>query len=305
MLSWRLWQSLLDPVYKNPIFKRITSERRFSKQTATIKMPRYISRLIVALILLVIVRNPYILLLFFQIPAVVIMGIVLTPVIMPYIVMLYGGYMVSKITTIIHKEKRQYTYDLLCASPDGTLRTNWILATGIVHRGEWFYWAEGIGRFTYRVGQIILLVIAILTLATLLFTETPFYFESLQTLIDLSLLLGLYYTSLMQTFVLIILVGLYATSFDLRQRDSGIVGVLIYFILLVIPYLMATALSIILHTLLPNPHPAVAIGLDCIVLGSLYVTQELNITLVWHQLTKRLNARTSSYTLGRVAPLHS
>ena len=306
MLSWRLWQTLSEPAYKNPIFKRISNDRRrFATGQASIRIPSYVRKLVLALIILAIIRTPYILLLLFQIPAIVITLIVITPVLLPYIIMVYGAYLVSKITTIIHKEKRQYTYDLLCASPDGALRTNWILATGIIHRGDWFYWVEALGNFTYRVGQIILLGLASLTLLAFLFTEAPLYMESLQTLISLSLILVLYYTSFIQTFVLILLVGLYATSLELNQRDSNVIGLVLYIILQCLPYLIAITLYLLLHALLPNPQPVLAIGVDCIVLGSISVTQEVNITLIWYRLTKRLNATTSSYVVGRIAPLHS
>jgi len=306
MLSWRLWQTLIEPAYKSPIFKRIINERRpYGTEDTTLKIPRYMKIVILALTVLAIINSPYILLLLFQIPAIAIMLIVLTPLLLPYIIMIYGSFLVSKITTMVHKEKRQYTYDLLCASPDGALRSNWILATGIIHRGDWFYWVEALGHFMYRVGQVVLLIFAGFTLLVLLFSETPPYIESLQTLVNLSLVVGLYYSSLMQTFVLILLVGLYATSFDLSQRDSNVIGLLTYTILQILPYLIAVTLFLVLHTLIPNPHPAAAIGRDCIVLGSIYAIQELNIIFVWYQLTKRLNATTSIYTVGRIAPLHS
>jgi len=305
MLSWRLWRALSEPAYKNPIFKRSCNERRQQSTQDTLKLPRHTSKLILLLIGLAVLHTPYILIFLFQIPAMMILVIVLTPLFLPLILMVYGGYLLSIITSYIHKEKRQYTYDLICASPDGALRANWIFATGIIHRGDWFYWVETLVNFTYRIGQIILIGLACLMIVTMLQSDGTTHFDSLQTLINLSLLLGLYYTSIMQTFVLILVVALYATSLDLHQRDSNLIGLVLYIILQIFPFLIATALFIGLHLMFPNPHPAVAIGLDFIVLGSIYATQELNIILGWHQLTKRLNSTTSSYAVGRTAPLHS
>jgi hypothetical protein len=305
MLSWRLWQALIEPAYKNPIFKRSCNERRLqatAKTSAT--FPKFASRLIVLLIGLAIINTPYLLLLFFQIPAFVIMIVVLTPLFLPLIIMVFGIYLVSKITMTIHKEKRQYTYDLLCASPDGTLRANWIFATGIVHRGDWFYWIEALGHFTYRIGQIFLLGTASFTLISLLRSDPSTHFEILRTLINILLLVGLYYTNMMQSFVQILLVGLYATSLDLNQRDSNLIGLVTYIIIQIMPYLIATFLFVVLHRVLPNPHPALAIGLDFIILSSIYIVQEFNINILWYQLTKRWNSTSSSYIVGRVAPFH-
>lgn len=305
MLSWRLWRSLMEPAYKNPIFKRSCNERRPKlPQESVLVFPRFVTKVILLLLGLAVLQTPYLLLILFQIPAFIILAIVLTPLFLPIVIMVYGSYVVSVITNNVHKEKRQYTYDLLCASPDGALRANWIFATGIIHRGDWFYWVEALARFMYRIGQIILIGFGCFTIVYMLQSESAIHFEPLQTLVNLSLIVGLYYASIMQTFVLILVVALFATSLDLHQRDSNLVGLVVYIVFQILPFLVSIALFISLHILIPNPHPAVAIGLDIIILGSIYVIQELNITLIWNQLTKRLNSPISSFAVGRTAPLH-
>jgi hypothetical protein len=306
MLSWRLWKTLSEPAYKNPIFNRIRKEHsQQPKRTKPLVVPRYIHMIALLMMVLVFIRAPLLLVVVLQIPAFVVMGIVIIPLILPLIIVVIGGYLVSTIATNIHKEKQQYTYELLCAAPDGTLRANWLFATGLLHRGDWFQWVHAIGHITYRIGLVILLLFAGLTVLYMLSSDDGTQVESLRMLVNLTLLLGLYYSIMIQSFVLSLVVGLYATSLDLTHRDSSIIGLAFYTILQLIPYLIALTLFIVLQTL-PNPHPAVTIGLDIIVLASIYVIHELSITLMWNQLAKRLNG-TPHYAVpnGQVAPTHS
>lgn len=167
---------------------------------------------------------------------------------------------------------------------------------GYVRQGDWFQWVKSIVQITYRIVQIVLLILTGLIIVLMLSNDEVTRFEPIRTLINLSLLLGLYYANMMQSFVLSLVVGLYTTSLDLSQRVSSFIGLLTYVMLQLIPYLTALALLIVLHSALPNPHPAVTIGLDIVVLGSIYIARELSIHLLWNQLTKRLNT-SSSYAV--------
>ena len=303
MLTLRLWQTISAPAYKHPIFKRIRNEPRLPNTVKLSISWRTVYYASLMFFVLAIIRTPHFLMWLFQIPIIMVMLVVTIPIQLPILIMLVGGYLVVKITTHIHKEKRQYTYDLLCASPEGALYANWIFAIGILHRGDWFEWIESIGQVVYRIGQVSLLLLTSLTAIFIVSSDTTTHMESIRTLVNITLLFTLYYTSMRHSIVLSLIVGLHTTSLDFNQRDSSIIGLVSYIILQLIPYSIALSLFAVLQIIVSNPHPIIKIMFDIIVFSSIYAIQELNIILLWHQLSKRLNETSDSTMISRqIAP---
>ena len=306
MLSWRLWQTLSEPPFRNPIFHRIRSEhhKRYRPKQQVV-MPSYFHYIMLVFVVIGIIRVPEILVILIQLPALLIVFAIISPILFPIVVMFTGGYLISKIVSGINKEKRQYTYELLCASPQGTLHACLLFAMGIFYRGDWFNWQQTFVHLTFRVIQIILIVLGGLTLLTFISGDESTHFVSLRTLVNLVLLLGLYYSSLLQPFVLSLLIGVYGASLDLNQRDSNIVALLLYVVLQCVPYIVGLALFIVFNTIVFAPHPAVHIGIDCIVLGSIYFVREWSIVMMWGRLQHKLNASSDDRSLNRqLASLH-
>lgn len=305
MLSWYLWRTIAEPATRNPIFRRVRDDEILrTRAKEPIKVPRFLMGIVFVLFLLAVIRAPHFFVMMMQIPALMIAFIVMIPLIVPIFVILAGTYMVSAITSNINKEKRQYTYELLCASPHGSLSAIWMLATGILHRGNWFNWIKAVARFTYRSGQITLVIVGIITLMSMFSLDEATRLESIRTLVNLALLVILYYTSMIQPIVLSFIVGLYATSLNLNQRDASMIGILMYLLFQLIPYIAMLALFVLLNTTFNHTHAIVQILIDVVILCSLYVIREASIMMLWRQLARQLNATSDLTSLSpRIAPV--
>lgn len=291
MLSWRLWQTIAEPVTKNPIFNRVRNDdSSHPKSDFRFKIPRYIYFVAIFLGVIALIRIPSGFVMLVQVPVLFIVLTVISPLLLPFAVFFGGGYLVSKVTSNIHREKRQYTYELLCASPLGSLNANWLFAAGLLHRGGWFHTLKLGMFFTYRVGQVVIVILGILTLLTFFSTDDLSRAESLRTLINLMLLLGLYYASLFQAIVLSLLIGLYTSSTDLSRRDANFVCLVTHILLQFLPYGIAFVLYISLNSMFLNPNILVSMVVDIIILSSIYLTREIFIVFLWEQLKQKLNS---------------
>lgn len=297
MLSSRLWQTIEDPITHNPIFMRIRDDYILrAKPKTEVKIPGYVYAIIILLLIILFIRAPFFFIMVAQLPVFVILPLVLSPLAMPIFVVVAGSYLVSRIIQIIHKEKRQYTYELLCAAPDGCLDTSWLVATGILHRGSWFMWLKMCAWLCYRLMLVALIILGGFVVVTLPSMENNANrLEAVQTLINLILLAGLYYTSMIQPIVFSLVIGLHATSWNLNQRDTSLIGLFTYLIFQIVPFVIAFGLSMIL-TAIPDVPIPLLIGFDIIILGSIYVIRELSLHLMWWQLKRQFNSL-SDYTI--------
>lgn len=307
MLSWRLWKTIVEPVVRNPIFSRVREERILRlKPRERITIPTYVYIIVAVFLAIFVARTPEYFIVVLQIPMVLIVLLTVSPLAAPLFVVFAGSHLVSQITSDISKEKRQYTYELLCASPAGTLDTNWRIATGILHRGSWFNWLKSITRLALRIAQVTLGALAVITFIALFSGDTNTRLESLRTLTNLILIVGLYYMSMVQPIVASLVVGLHATSLNLSRRDSNIIGLMIYLLIQLMPYVIALLLFVVLNTIFTGVSPLIQVIIDVVVLGSILVVRELTIYFLWWQLKRQLNS-TTDYTIlsSQIASAHS
>ena len=290
MLSWRLWQLVSEPDINNPIFKRVSQIHKPAKQTRHIRIPRLLVAGSLLALMIILIQAPQLLLLVFEIPILMITLIVLSPALLPFAILLAGAYLVSEVIGGIYREKHQYTYDLICASTQGSFNASWSFAIGILHRGDWFAALRWGTRLTLRLGQGILIALTLLTVWLAASDGYPVGFEQLRLLLMLALGLTLYYTQMTQTLVISLVVGLYASSLDWVKRDATWIGMVLYVLAQGLPFLLALLVYIGFNRVDLEPHPLVAIVIESISLAVIVFTREVILILLWHPLNRQLNA---------------
>ena len=292
MLSWRLWQLISEPDISNPIFKRVSHRHKLvAKPRRSVRIPRLLVYIGLLAMLIILIQAPQFLLLLFEIPILMITLMVMSPILLPFVILLAGGWLVSAVIGGIYREKRQYTYDLICASTKGSLYANWSFAMGILHRGDWFAALKSGARLSLRLGQVILAALTLLTFWLALSNSHLVGFEQLRLLLMPILALTLYYTHMIQSFVISLVIGLYASSFDWVKRDASWIGMVLYALAQGLPFLLALLIYIGFNRVVLEPHPLAAIAVDIISLAVIVFTREAVIVLLWHPLTHQLNAR--------------
>ena len=290
MLSWRLWQLVSEPDINNPIFKRVSQIHKPAKQTRHIRIPRLLVAGSLLALMIILIQAPQLLLLVFEIPILMITLIVLSPALLPFAILLAGAYLVSEVIGGIYHEKHQYTYDLICASTQGSFNASWSFAIGILHRGDWFAALRWGTRLTLRLGQGILIALTLLTVWLAASDGYPVGFEQLRLLLMLVLGLTLYYTQMTQPLVISLVVGLYASSLDWVKRDATWIGMVLYVLAQGLPFLLALLVYIGFNRVDLEPHPLVTIVIEGISLAVIVFTREVILILLWHPLNRQLNA---------------
>lgn len=293
MLSWRLWQTIAEPSIRNPIFSFVRDKKEPIKksQSPRLKLIRYGLIFVITLLMLIaFIRVPEFLILLFQIPLMMIVLIIISPLFLPLAFVMIGGYLVNKISQGIHREKYQYTYELLCASPDGSLYANWSFAKGILHRYGWFPWLKSATHIFYRLGQFITASIFLIVTIGLLTGSENMGVEQIQLVASLVLLLGLFYTTMQQSLALSFIIGLYTGSMDISRHDASLIAVLSYTLLQILPFVIAFGLYLVPTTLMTTPNLIVEVGINIIALLSIYLLRELALVALWFRLKYHLNA---------------
>ncbi len=291
MLSWRLWRSIVDADISNPIFRRVSQiQKPGDRLRRGFRLPLPLLLLFVLVLVASLIHSPQLLALLFAIPIVLITLIVVAPLLLPLGTLFAGGHLVLEIISGIYREKYQYTYDLLCASTQGTLYACQSFATGILHRGAWFlplHWATLV---SLRLGSLALLgLVAFITWLTL-FGTNVIGLEQIRLLLLSALLLLLYYSHMTQTLVLSLIIGLYASSFGWFKRDATFVGMCLYGLLSGLPYLLAGLLLFALGRLVYEPPPLMSFAAEIVALLLIVLIREVSIELLWSLLKRRLNA---------------
>lgn len=301
MLSWRLWQTLAEPASRNPIFKFVRDQRKSQKKQHTKQSVALRLLVIIAIVMLVVgfIYVPQMLLYLFQIPILMIVFFVVSPLFVPLGVIFAGGYLVYQIIERIHKEKRQYTYELICASPDGALYANWSFATGLLHRNGWFQWMKAITLIVYRMARITVIVVTVIVFLLLLAGDKAIDFEEIHLLISFALIVGLYYTNIQQSMALSLTIGLYTSSLNISRRDASLIGLLTYFLSQLTPFLTALVVFVGIKSSIPQTQ-LTDIAIAITTLSSIYVVREIFIVVLWQGLKHRLNSSTDN--TGDITP---
>ena len=290
MLSWRLWQSMAADI-NDPIFRRV-SQIHMPDQAPKprFRLPRLVALLGALAMIAAVIHLPALLILVFVIPMLMIATIVAAPLLVPIATLLAGMHLTAEVISGIYREKRQYTYDLICALTQGRLSVSWSFATGITHRDGWFpalHW----GTLTaMRIGLGVLAGLSILALSMTISGGGALGFEQARLLVLIVLLLALYYSNMVQTLVTSLIIGLLSSSFEWSKPDATVFGVFVYVVVSAIPWLAAGLILFAFGRLVVEPAPLMRIAVESTALLVIIALRELVILLLWRALKWRLNS---------------
>ena len=290
MLSRHLWRTIASTDIHDPIFRRVSQNQANTPVTRRrFRASRRI--LLVALLALVgiLITSPQLSILIFLIPILMITLIVASPILLPVVALLAGFQLTADVISGISREKRQFTYDLICASTQGMLNASWSFAIGILHRGRWFAPLRWGTVATFRLGTALALGFGILALLVTLAGSSPVGYEQLRLLLLVALLLALYFINLAQTIVLSLISGLLASSFDWSKPDATLFGLIAYAVLNGAPLVVAGLVLVAFALLAPDPHPLLEICVESVALLLIIALREAAIVLLWWGLRRRLD----------------
>ena len=304
MLSWSLWQTIKNPPMGHPIFQRASIEQ-------PLEMPWIISRRVVRLLqfllgtlaLIVLMQNPQLILLVFMGSAFFVLFIIVTPLFLPLAILAYGTYLAATISSVISTEIEAHTYTLLCVSPGGSLNINWIIGSGVLHRGQLFEWLNAAIRSVLIIallGMLIVVVIILsLAISVLSGNEVPAFPDALRTSIELFAMLGIFYSGYTQSLVLAVIAGVLVPHHNIKKRDTQPTAAVSFLALQLGSYLAAFLIIVSISNRFYGHSMGSDLLLPPLYFIIIYGTRELIIRWLWHQLIYRLNA-----TPGDLAHLH-
>ena len=288
MFSWRLWLSISRPDSSDPIFKR------FSQRSATKALPslvggnrRYWLAGGFCLLIASIAHPPLLLMLLLGAPILLITALVATPLLLPIIILFAGAWLVAAVIAAIEREKRQRTYDLLCASPGGALRSNWSCAVGILHRDGAFATLRWGTRLSLWLGLALLGALILMSLGLFAFDPGSLGAPQLRLLLWALALLAAIHSNMTQSLALSMITGLLAGSFAGVKRDASLLGLLIYGLAQGLPLALA-GLFYALGMRLAGEEALLRLGIELGALALVALLRELAVAGLWRGLAWRL-----------------
>lgn len=293
MLSLRLWRIIAEADIHDPIFRRVSQIQKPAavRSLPRLKAPRLLWLVAPIALGLMLIMAPQLLALVMVAPIGMITLIVASPALLPVVIWLAGAFSTGEIISGIYRERRQHTYDLICASTQGRLKASWSFATGLLHRGGFFLPLRWGTRTSLRAGSA---AFAGLTIATLVFAlsgAANFGFAQLRLLTLPLIFMALYFTNMTQSFALSHIIGLLASSFDWTRRDALLVGLLGYGLLNSLPLFGAGLVYLPFRWLVFEPHALALLLVEALALLLIIAARELTIVALWSALKRRMNER--------------
>ena len=301
MLSLRLWRTIAEVDIQDPIVRRVSQIRKpAARPLPRARPPRLLWLLALVAIAAAVFMAPQLLALALALPILMITLVVAAPVLLPALIWLAGAYHTGEIISGIQREKRQNTYDLICASTQGKLKASWSFATGILHRGGAFLPLTWGVRASLRLGLAALIGLTVLTLLFALGGASRFGIEQIRLLALPLLFLAVYFTNMTQTFALAHIIGLLASSFDWAKRDAMLVGLILYVALSSLPVLGAGLIYMPVRWFVFEPQPLALLLVEALALLLIIAGRELTIVALWAGLKRRMNSRMGEVGRGEV-----
>ncbi len=288
MLSRRLWRSIIEADSRDPIVLRVSQNKRPRPAAQRFSPPRWLLLPLLAAAAAAFVAAPQLLMLLFSLPIVLISLLVALPALLPGLTLLGCLRLTAELISGIAREKRQYTYDLLCASTAGALGACWSIAIGMAQRGGWLEPLHWGARATLWLGGALLAALSGLALAAAVAAGGVLGWEQARVLALGALLLALYASTLTQTIVLSLLCGLYASSFELSRADATFVGVFAYALLAFAPLALGALLLMGYGRLAPEAGLLARAAVECAAPLLVMGLRELAVALLWRALAGRL-----------------
>ena len=290
MLSLRLWRTIAEAEIHDPIFRRVS---RIQTPTVPSKPswrgPRLARWAAVVAASLALCLAPQMLALVLIVPILMMSLVVAAPLYLPAVVWLAGALATGELMSGIYREKRQHTYDLICASTQGKLNASWSFASGRLHRGASFQSLRWGTRMSLRLGLAALAGLTALVLLFALAGDYAFGARQVRLLLLPLLLLAVYFTNLAQTFVTSHLIGLLFSNCGWAQRDATLVGVLAYLLLSSLPLLGAGLAYLSFRWLVIEPGALTLLAAESLALLLVIGGREGVIVGLWAALRRRLD----------------
>lgn len=304
MLSWSLWKTIKNPPVGHPIFQRVSVEQPVAipriASRHTIRLAQFLLGVLAAILL---IQNPQLILLVFMGSAFLVLSILVIPLLLPIAVFAYGAFLAATISNLISTEKEAHTYSLLCVSPGGSLSINWIIGSGVLHRGQTFDWLHAAIRTVLIIalfGMFVIVGIIIALAVSMLFgNDVRGFPDALRTSIELFAMLGIFYSGYIQSLVLAVIVGVLVPHYDIRKRDAQPTAATGYLALQFGTYLTAILIIVSLNNHFHGHSMEADLLLPPLYFIITYGIREVAIRWLWHQLIYRLNA-----TPGDLVHLH-
>ena len=290
MLSRDLWRALTEVDSQNPIFRRVSQMNKPSNQPRRgFRPPLWLQLAALIALLAAVIASPSLLTLVFAFPILLITLMVAAPLLLPGITLLAGLHLTAEVIGGICREKRQHTYDLICALTQGRLGASWSFAVGMAHRGGWFAPLRWGTLTTLRAAGGLYVALGALMLLLALTGRQSIGIEQARLLLLIALLLALYYSNMTQIIVQSLLIGLLASSFELSKPDATVFGLFLYILLTALPLLAAGLILFAFGRLVVEPAPLLRLAAESAALLLLMALRELLITLLWRALERRLD----------------
>jgi hypothetical protein len=295
MLSWSLWKTIKNPPMGHPIFQRASIEQSMAlpriANRPTIRLAQFLLGVLATIVL---IQNPQLILLVFMGSAFLVLFILVAPLLLPVVVLAYGAFLAAAISALINAEKEAHTYSLLCVSPGGSLSINWIIGSGVMHRGQAIEWLHAAIRTALIIALFGVLVIAgiivALAVSMLFGNDVQGFSEAVRTSIELFSMLGIFYSGYMQSLVLAVIVGVLIPHYNIKGRDAQPTAAVAYLALQSGTYLTALLMIISLNNRFHGHSMEGDLLLPPLYFIITYGIREVTIRWLWYQLIYRLNA---------------
>lgn len=303
MLSLHLWRTIAEADIHDPIFKRVSQIQKPARQLRPRpRSPRLVWLFVAMASSFVLIIAPQLLVAVLIVPFILMTLVVAAPLLLPVLIWLAGAFSTGEIISGIQREKRQNTYDLICASTQGKLNASWSFATGMLHRGGYFLPLRWGTRISLRFGFAALGGLGVCTLLFAISDATGFGISQIRLLLLPLLLAALTYSNLTQTFVVSHIIGLLASSFDLAKRDAMLVGLLAYALLHTLPLASAGLVYLPFRWFVLEPPLLLVLAVEAFALLLIIAGRELVIMALWSALKRRMNSRLGEVGRREVAP---
>ena len=289
MMSLRLWHKLAAMDISDPIFRRVSEIRRaVAPPKPGFRAPRLLIVAAIPASIAALAHTPELLALVLVIPILMLTLMILSPVLLPLVVIFASAHLTFEVISGIYREKHQHTYELICASTRGALKASWSFAAGVLYRCDWFPPLRWGTLLTCRLGLAALGGLSLLTLLTALSNPQAVGTEQLRLLTLAALLLALYYSNMTQTLALSLLVGLYASSFDWSRNDGMTVGVFLHLALTSLPLAVGGLAFVVFGRAAFESGPLLRTLAEGGSLLLIVALREAQIALLWRALARRL-----------------
>lgn len=283
MLSLRLWRALNHPPLGSPLFKRAYAQQGPGAPLPALRLPLFsLFRnvgLIILPVVLILLGAPILALLYY-------LSLLLAPLLLPLANTLYGLRHAYSVSAGIARERELQTYDVLCASPTGSLGLHWSYCTG------WLYY-----HFLYRYLMLGLLATGIV--ASVFGLSPQLVFGAGQPLLGVTLtrasaLGGLFVLDYLQTPVLSSLTALIVPAYAENEDAARLWAASLFLLLQLAVYVPTLLLG---GYALPNTLRLLALDpvladvlVPLLLLAFFALLREAIIVGLWRQVERHLSA---------------